>query len=327
MITLGIETSCDETAMAILGEGKCVLSHVVASQVEVHRPYGGVVPEIASRKHIEMIGPIFIQCLNEAGIAAEEISGIAVTRGPGLVGALLVGLSFAKALAFALGIPFVGVNHLHAHIASVFLSDDHPQFPFLALVVSGGHTALYIVRNFEQMEIVGQTRDDAAGEALDKGAKILGLGYPGGVIIDKLAKGGNPDAYAFPRAMKDSLDFSFSGLKTAIVELLRKKGGDVLPSELPDLVASYQEAVVDVLVDKTVRAAELYQMSEIVICGGVAANSRLREKFSAVKDKKVFLPPLELCTDNGAMVAFLGFCLLSQGASHPFELNALSRWP
>jgi len=279
MLVLGIESSCDETAAAVVSDGTVALSNVIASQIDVHGKYGGIVPEIASRKHMEAIIPVTRQALDDAGVSMNDIEGIAVTRGPGLVGSLLVGLSAAKAMAFAAGIPFVGVNHIVGHIAAIFLTDRIPAFPFTALVVSGGHTHIYLVRGFGDFQIMGQTRDDAAGEAFDKAARMLGLGYPGGVVIDRLAKEGNPAAVAFPRAMKGSVDFSFSGLKTALLNYIKGRKEPISEDEVPDIAASYQEAIVDVLVGKTLKAAEGASVPRVVVCGGVASNSRLRERF------------------------------------------------
>lgn len=329
MFVLGIESSCDETAAAVVREGK-QLSCVVASQIKDHSAYGGVVPELASRKHIEAIVPVVEKALKDAGASFLDLQGIAVTRGPGLIGSLLVGLNAAKALAYGLGIPFVGVNHLEAHIMAAMLLEKKPRFPFAALVVSGGHTNVYAVKNHHRFALLGQTRDDAAGEALDKAAKLLDLGYPGGVVIDRMAKSGNPGAYGFPRAMKDSPDFSFSGLKTSLLVLLKKRGRGFEESELPNVVAAYQEAVVDVLVEKTIRAARENDLFQIVVCGGVAANSRLREKFSEAafrEGMELFFPPMMLCTDNAAMVAALGEVMLENGRSDFLDLNAVSRWP
>jgi N6-L-threonylcarbamoyladenine synthase len=330
MVILGIESSCDETAAAVVRDGRLLLSSVIASQIDLHARYGGVVPEIASRHHIEAVAPVILQALDDAGLSLAEIEGIAVTRGPGLIGSLLVGLSVAKALAFARRLPLVGVNHLEGHVAAIFLSDNPPEFPFVALVVSGGHTTIYRVEAFRRFTILGQTRDDAAGEAFDKAAKLLDIGYPGGVVIDRMAKTGNRTAIAFPRAMKDSLDFSFSGLKTSLLMHLRKKGGAVPPAEVPDLGASYQEAIIDVLVEKTLRAAAMTSVSRIVVCGGVAANSRLRDRFSdetARSGIDFFVPPPVLCTDNAAMIAVVGGHLLQGGHKDGLDLNAVSRWP
>ena len=329
MIVLGIESSCDETAAAVISNGK-MLSNVIASQVAVHSPYGGVVPEIASRKHIEAINPVIKQALTDANVTLSDIEGIAVTRGPGLIGSLLIGLSAAKALAYALNITFVGVNHIEGHIAAAFLAEKVPSFPFIALVVSGGHTNIYQVKNYHNFQLLGQTRDDAAGEAFDKGAKLLDLGYPGGVVIDRIAKSGNTKAVVFPRAMKDSPDFSFSGLKTSLLTMLKKRGRDFTAEELPDIVASYQEAIVDVLVEKTIKAAKDNGMNRIVVCGGVAANSRLRERFSAeisAQNIELFIPPVILCTDNAAMIAAIGEIMLKNNHRDSLDLNAVSRWP
>jgi N6-L-threonylcarbamoyladenine synthase len=260
----------------------------------------------------------------------DSIDGIAVTRGPGLVGSLLVGLSVAKAMAFAKGIPFVGVNHLEGHIAAIFLTEDPPDFPFISLVVSGGHTNIYLARGFQNFKVLGQTRDDAAGEAFDKAAKLLDIGYPGGVTIDRMARKGNPDWLRFPRALKNDLDFSFSGLKTSLVMNMKRREKPLDKSELHDLTASYQEAIVDVLVEKTLRAAEMCAVYRIVVCGGVAANSRLREKFfeaAAQKGVMLYFPPSVLCTDNAAMIAVVGEHFLTKGHKDALDLNAISKWP
>jgi N6-L-threonylcarbamoyladenine synthase len=330
MLVLAIESSCDETAAAVVRDGRFLLSNVISSQIDVHSKYGGVVPEIASRKHIEAIAPVIMQSLDDAGVGLDRIGGIAVTRGPGLIGSLLVGLSVAKAMAFARGIPFVGVNHLEGHIASVFLSKAGPEFPFIALVVSGGHTSIYLVESFQCFKILGQTRDDAAGEAFDKAAKLLGIGYPGGVVIDRLAKKGDPDHIRFPRSMKESMDFSFSGLKTSLLTYTKKRQSPILENELPDIVAGYQEAIVEVLVDKTMRAAKDRGIERIAVVGGVAANSRLRNKFQEECAKSgigIFIPPSVLCTDNAAMIAVIGDYLLECGKRDTLDLNAVSRWP
>lgn len=330
MVVLGIESSCDETAAAVVMDGRRVLSNVIASQVKVHERYGGVVPEIASRKHIEAIVPVILQALEEAGMTLGEIDGIAVTRGPGLIGSLLVGLSAAKALAFARHLPLVGVNHLEGHVAAAFLTAPPPEFPFVALVVSGGHTTVYRVEGFQRFFLIGQTRDDAAGEAFDKAAKLLEIGYPGGVVIDRIAKQGNREAFPFPRGMRDSVDFSFSGLKTSLLTRLKKQGRPFTAEELPDLLASYQEAICDVLVEKTLRAAAAVSVSRVVVCGGVAANSRLRERFrtdAVCSGIAVTIPPPVLCTDNAAMIAVVGTHLLESGRQDGLDLNAVSRWP
>ena len=330
MLVLGIESSCDETAAAVLQDGRKLLSNVIASQIRIHEKYGGVVPEIASRKHVEAIVPVVLEALEKAGVPLEAIGGIAVTRGPGLVGSLLVGLSMAKALALARNIPFVGVNHLEGHVASAFLAEDRPAFPFIALVVSGGHTNLYLVRDFDDLRLMGQTRDDAAGEAFDKAAKLLDIGYPGGVVIDRLARSGNPQALAFPRSMRDSLEFSFSGVKTSLLTYMKKRERPPVAEEIPDIVASYQEAIVDVLVEKTLRAAEMQSIGQVAVVGGVAANSRLRARFledARARGIRVFIPPPVFCTDNAAMIAVVGHHALARGRRDPYDLNALSRWP
>ena len=329
MKVLAIETSCDETAAAVVRDGREVLSSIVSSQVDIHSKYGGVVPEIASRKHVESIVPVILESLDKAHLHLDDMDGIAVTRGPGLIGSLLVGLSVAKSIAFAKKKPLVGINHLEGHVAAIFLSERAPAFPFVALVVSGGHTLVYLARDFQDFVLLGQTRDDAAGEAFDKAAKLLNIGYPGGVVIDRLAKSGNPEAITFPRPMRDSLDFSFSGVKTALLTYTRKRG-PITEEEIPDIVASYQEAIVDVLVEKTLRAATLNDIPRVVVVGGVAANSRLRHRFMEEGDKRVidvFIPPPVLCTDNAAMIAVVGDHLLAKGKRDGHDLNAVSRWP
>lgn len=311
MNILGIETSCDETAAAVVKDGRSIMASVVSSQIEVHHRYGGVVPELASRKHIEAIVPVIDETLHKAGLPLEAIDVIAATRGPGLVGALLVGFSFAKSLAYALGIPWVGVNHLEGHINSVFLEDDPPSFPFVALLASGGHTSIYHVTDHVTLELMGQTRDDAAGEAFDKVAKMLGLGYPGGGVIDRLSKQGDPAGIRFPRSYLDKtgFDFSFSGIKTAVN---RYAAGhrEQLKDHIPDIAAGFQEAVMDVLTDKVIRAAVEKDCKRIALVGGVAANSRLRDKLrhdAAVRDMKVYIPSIDLCGDNAAMIAAAGY--------------------
>jgi len=330
MIVLGIESSCDETAAAVVRDGRVLLSNVIASQIGEHSKYGGVVPEIASRKHIEAVIPVILQALHDAGMELSDIEGIAVTRGPGLVGSLLVGLSVAKALAFSRKLPLVGIHHLEGHIAAIFLSEKVPEFPFIALAVSGGHTNIYFVRGFGLFTLLGQTRDDAAGEAFDKAAKLLNIGYPGGVVIDRLAKEGDRNLLNFPRAMKESLDFSFSGLKTSLLVHVKKHGSPSAREDLAHLVAAYQEAIVDVLVEKTLKAAKMNSVPQVVVCGGVASNSRLREHFmerSREENIDLFIPPPVLCTDNAAMIAVVGENLLNKGKSEELSINAVSRWP
>lgn len=314
MKILGIESSCDETAASVVEDGKRVLSSVVATQIEIHSPYGGVVPELASRKHIENIVPVVDQAISDAGLDRKDIDGVAVTRGPGLVGALLVGFSFAKAFAYGLGVPWVGVDHLEGHLNSVFLSEPAPEFPFAALLVSGGHTNLYYVRSHTEAVFMGQTRDDAAGEAFDKVAKMLDLGYPGGVVISRMAANGDPDRIRFPRPYldKDAFDFSFSGVKTAVKRYIETHPD--YTDHMSDIVAGFQEAVVDVLTFKLIRAAEVQSCRNIAVVGGVAANSRLRQRLTeaaAERDMRLFVPAIELCGDNAAMIAATGYHYLA----------------
>jgi N6-L-threonylcarbamoyladenine synthase len=299
--TLGIETSCDETSVAVLRDEREILSNVVYSQAHLHDKYGGVVPEVASRNHIKKLPFVVKEALDQAGIDFVDISLVGATYGPGLVGPLLVGLSYAKAVAFALQKPFVGVNHLEGHIFAHYLEGPHAPPPFLALIVSGGHTLLVEVHAYGEYEVLGETRDDAAGEAFDKVGKLLGLSYPAGAALDRLARQGNPKTLALPRPMldSDSLEFSFAGLKTAIVYYVR----DHPDADRADVAASFQEAVVDVLVEKTLRAAQQLHIKRIAVVGGVAANSRLRERLHAQKDFEVLFPRMELCTDNAAMIA------------------------
>jgi len=311
---LGIDTSCDDTSVAVVDDGTTVLSNIVASQVEVHHRYGGVVPEIACRKHIEAIGPVFQAALAEADVALTGLDAIAVTRGPGLIGALLVGLSFAKSLAYAAGKPLIPVNHLEGHICSAFLEAPDLVCPFVCLVVSGGHTELYDCEAPGTYRLLGQTRDDAAGEAFDKVSKLLGLGYPGGPMIDRLAHDGDPKAIRFPRAYlsKDSLDFSFSGIKTAVLHYVRKHDA----SQVADIAASFQQAVVDVLVDKTLAAAQQCASRRVVVTGGVGANSQLRRAMQHACGEAglhLVIPHPRLCTDNGAMIAAAGYWRYRRG--------------
>ncbi len=326
MIVLGIETSCDETAAAVLDGGRKILSSVVASQDDVHAPYGGVVPELASRRHLEVVVPVIRRALAEAGMGLSDLDGIAVTQGPGLVGSLLVGCSAAKALAWAHGTPLVGVNHLEGHIYSAFLEERAPEHPFLALVVSGGHTALYVVETPRRYVRVGQTRDDAAGEAFDKVAKILGLGYPGGPAIERAAHGGDAAAIRFPTpTMSDgSPDFSFSGIKTA-VSLHVRRAGTLSTAQVADVAASFQVTVVKTLVRKSVRAGQRLGIRRLVLTGGVAANTALRHALQAECSERgweLFIPSRALCTDNAAMIAAAGHDRLEAGERAPLTMNA-----
>ena len=327
MIVLGIESSCDETAAAVLVDGRSILSNVVASQDAVHAPYGGVVPELASRRHIEVIVPVVERALADAGVKLTDLDGIAVTRGPGLVGSLLVGCSLAKALAYVAQRPLVGVNHLEGHIFAAFLEPPAPDYPILALVVSGGHTALYHARAPLRYEMVGQTRDDAAGEAFDKVAKLLGLGYPGGPVIERTAERGDPGAIAFPLAhMTDQApDFSFSGIKTS-VSLHVKRRAPLGAEAVADIAASFQATAVKMLVRKTVKAALRLGVKRIVLTGGVAANRALRSALTAEAAEHGFtlhIPAPRLCTDNAAMIAAAGAARLAAGERAPLTMNAV----
>ena len=326
MLILGVESSCDDTAAAVLKDGKTILSNVVSSQDQVHGPYGGVVPELASRQHIQSVLPIVDGALKNAGVSLSDIDGIAVTYGPGLVGSLLVGLSFVKGLSFRTGIPYVGVNHLEAHLLAIHLEHE-VAFPYVALLASGGHTLLYTVRAVGEYLFLGGTRDDAAGEAYDKVAKLLGLGYPGGRAIDNLAKSGDSKAIRFPRAkLKDSAyEFSFSGIKTAVWHYLRNQGEACWKERQADIAASFQEAVVDMLVNPTVKAAAANSLGRIVLSGGVAANSRLRAKMkekAEAEGLQVFCPAPKFCTDNAAMIALTGYHWLKRGRRDDLGLNA-----
>jgi len=308
MIILGIETSCDETSAAVVKDGRQVLSNIIASQVDVHAPFGGVVPEIAARRHIECIGYIVNEAIAKAGISLQDVDAYAVANGPGLAGALLVGLNYAKGLAYAHQKPLIGVHHIEAHVCANFIgrSECELQPPFLALVVSGGHTSILAVEDYNTYRILGSTRDDAAGEAFDKTARVLGLPYPGGPQIDKHAKLGNQFAAKFPQAKIDGLDFSFSGLKTAVMQYMAKNPA----AQVEDVAASFQKAVVDVLVEKTIAACLKQSGDTIVVAGGVACNNGLRTAMeSACADKgfKLFMPSPIFCTDNAAMIAVRGY--------------------
>lgn len=327
-LCLGIESSCDETAAAVVKDGRQILSSVVASSAELHKVYGGVVPEIASRRHIELICPVVDRALKEAGVELDDISLIAATQGPGLVGSLLVGLMFAKALAFAKGIPFIGVNHIEGHIYANFLAHEDLEPPAVCLTVSGGHTELLFIEEFGSYTRLGHTRDDAAGECLDKVGRMLGLPYPAGPEIDRLAGVGNPQAYALPRGLagEESLDFSFSGLKTAAlneINRVRQRGEEI---HLADFAASLMAAVVDVLVDRTIKAAERTGVRRVMISGGVAASRTLRRRMEEACRERgftLYAPPVSLCTDNAAMIASAGYFRSLKGERSPLSLNAV----
>ena len=329
MLILGIESSCDETAAAVVEDGKRILSSVVASQVEVHHPYGGVVPELASRRHIEKVVPVVQAALRQAGIDKRELGGVAATQGPGLVGSLLIGFSFAKAFAYSMGLPLAGINHLEGHVNSVFLSEDSPPFPFVALLASGGHTSIYMVSGHRRMMQMGQTLDDAAGEAYDKVSKMLGLGYPGGQIVDRLAAGGDPHRIRFPRTYldRDRFDFSFSGIKTAVKRYIEAHPEN-LEKEIPHIAAGFQEAVVDVLVEKLLKAAQSRQCAQVALVGGVAANRGLRQRLQQEAETlglRVHIPPVSLCGDNAAMIAAAAYPRICAGQHEALEADVFSR--
>lgn len=348
MNILAIETSCDETAAAVTTDAGHILSNVVASQIADHAAFGGVVPEIASRRHIELIDPVVTQAMAEAGLSYKDLGGIAVTQGPGLVGALLVGISFAKALAYGLDIPLCGINHLEGHLSAAKISHE-VTYPHIGMVVSGGHTSLYLVVSPAEITQIGQTLDDAAGEAFDKVAKLLGLGYPGGVIIEKISRGIDPHEIDLPRPMMndDSYDFSFSGLKTAVLNRVMSQEifaeMDLRFSGLPDekrpipgkehlvnlIAAAFQEAVVDVLVTKAIKAVRDHRMNLLVISGGVASNTALRTRLQSRADEEgigLIIPERKYCTDNAAMIAIASIRHFKDGLYSPLDMNALSRW-
>lgn len=328
VIILAIESSCDETAASVVENGREVLSNVIYSQIALHTEYGGVVPEIASRKHIEKINQVIEQALEDAGMQLSDLTAIAVTYGPGLVGALLVGVSAAKAISFATGLPLIGVHHIEGHISANYIENKDLEPPFLCLVVSGGHSHLVVVKDYGEYEIIGRTRDDAAGEAFDKVARAIGLGYPGGPKIDRVAKEGNPNAIHFPRAKVGDAeyDFSFSGLKSAVLNYLNScqmKGEEIC---VPDVAASFQKAVVDVLVEHSMDAVKRYGYSRFAIAGGVASNSALRAAFEeACKARKIefYHPSPVYCTDNAAMIGAAAYYEYVKGVRHGYDLNAV----
>ncbi|MDR0876186.1 MAG: tRNA (adenosine(37)-N6)-threonylcarbamoyltransferase complex transferase subunit TsaD [Clostridiales Family XIII bacterium] len=335
-IILGIETSCDETAAAVTADGREVLSNIIASQIDVHAVFGGVVPEIAARHHLTAIGGIVDEALRKAGVSTKEVDAIAVTKGPGLVGAVLIGLAAAKAMAYAMGLPLVGVHHIKGHICAALL--EHPELepPFLALVVSGGHTSLIEVSGLGgadgDMKVLGRTRDDAAGEAYDKVARVLGLGYPGGPLVDKLAKEGDPNAVRFKRTMLEdgSLDFSFSGLKTAVINYTHTLKQAGTPFRSADVAASFQQAVIDVLAEKTRQSLVLTGYTRLVLAGGVASNSALRQRLREMSEGmgvKLFIPSPVFCTDNAAMIACAGYYEYMAGRRDALDLDACATLP
>jgi N6-L-threonylcarbamoyladenine synthase len=318
MLILGVETSCDETAAAVVEGGSRILSSVVASQVDVHHRFGGVVPELASRMHIEAIAPVVRQALAEAGVQPEMLDAVAATQGPGLVGALLVGFSFAKAFAYARRLPLVAMDHLEGHLYSALLGDAPPSFPYVALLASGGHTAIYAIEARGDYHLLGQTRDDAAGEAFDKVAKMLGLGYPGGAVIDDLARQGDARRIVFTRPYLDKarFDFSFSGIKSAVLRCISDKSAQWVERHRADIAAGFQAAVVDVLVFKLLHAAEVRQCRHVAVVGGVAANQGLRDRLAreaARRKLALHIPPLQLCGDNAAMIAAAAHHRLAEG--------------
>ena len=332
MIVLGLETSCDETAAAILEDGRVRRASVVASQIEMHREYGGVVPEIAFRKHLDLVNPVLAEALEQAGLRWKDLDGVAVSHGPGLVGALLVGVAAAKVISGLNRIPLVGVNHLEAHLYANFLGPraDGIRFPLICLLVSGGHTQLLLMRGHGDYTFLGETRDDAAGEAFDKIARHLGLGYPGGPVVDRLAARGNRSAVPFPRAWlgEDSLEFSFSGLKTAVMNFSRTPAFETIFIE--DICASFQEAIVDVLVTKTMRAARRHRVSTVLMAGGVVCNARLRDAMSEACAREaitLFFPTSDLCTDNALMVACAGSFQIAAGKVSDLDLDCFPVMP
>jgi N6-L-threonylcarbamoyladenine synthase len=331
---LGVESSCDETAAAVVENGRLILSNVVASQVDLHAQFGGIFPEVASRQHIRTIYPIIEQALQKAHLTLNDIDAIAVTRGPGLPGSLVVGMNAAKGLALGSNLPLVGINHLEAHLYSAWLYQLNidilplPEFPLVALIVSGGHTELVLMTDHLSYQHLGATLDDAAGEAFDKVARLLGLGYPGGPAIQEVATGANTLAFKFPRAwLEGSWDFSFSGLKTAVMREVRQMEGVVSPLPVADMAASFQEAVVDVLVQKTIRAADQYHAQGILVAGGVSANQALRQSIKLRAAIPVHIPPIWLCTDNAAMIAGAGYYRYIHGQRDGLDMDVNPNWP
>ncbi|SHF25413.1 tRNA (adenosine(37)-N6)-threonylcarbamoyltransferase complex transferase subunit TsaD [Caloramator proteoclasticus] len=327
LIVIGIESSCDETSCAIVKNGREVLSNIISSQIDIHKKFGGVVPEVASRKHVEVISNVVKEAIEKANISFEDIDLIAATYGPGLVGALLVGLSYAKGLALSLNKPFVGVNHIEGHIAANYIAHKELEPPYLCLIVSGGHTHLVLVKDYTEFEVLGRTRDDAAGEAYDKVARALGLGYPGGPLIDALAKEGDEYAVDFPKAYleDESFDFSFSGLKSAVLNYLNKMQMTGKEIKREDVAASFQRSVVEILTEKAILAAKKYKMNTICLAGGVAANSKLRDTLEKECKKEginFYYPPISLCTDNAAMIASAGYFNYKAGLVSNLGLNA-----
>ena len=327
-LILGIETSCDETSAAVVKNGGHVLSNVISSQVEFHSKYGGVVPEIASRKHVELIIPVIDEAIKEAGIKLSDLDGVGVTYGPGLVGTLLVGVSAAKGLSFSLDRPLIGVHHIEGHICANYIEHKNLKPPFISLVVSGGHSHIYYVEDYGKFEVLGQTRDDAAGEAFDKIARVMDLGYPGGPEIDKISKNGDENAISFPRTYfsDNSLDFSFSGIKTAVINYINTKVQKKEQIAKQDICASFQKAVVEVLANNTIKAGKVKNISKITIAGGVASNSRLRSelcKKCRESGYEFYYPSSVLCTDNAAMIASAAFYRLERGIVSDYDLNAV----
>lgn len=328
VLILAIESSCDETAAAVVKNGRTVLSNVISSQIDLHTLYGGVVPEIASRKHIERINQVIGQALTEAGVTLPELTAIGVTYGPGLVGALLVGVAEAKAIAYAANKPLIGVHHIEGHVSANFIENPDLEPPFICLIVSGGHTHLVVVKDYGEFDIIGRTRDDAAGEAFDKVARAVGLGYPGGPKVDKAARHGNPDAIVFPRAKVEGApyDFSFSGLKSAVLNYInhaRMTGEEIV---IPDLAASFQHAVIAALVSRTIMAAKEYGYERLAIAGGVASNTALRQAMKDACEKEglhFYYPSPEYCTDNAAMIGTAAYYEYLKGTRHGWDLNAV----